>query len=258
MKTKSALFGLCAVLLGCREEYIDLCRGESSIVVSVILTSDSLDEDEGLVVTREDETNMDHYSLKVYPYNDEGMILPRGVDWRITNPALVRLFPVPPDEEHGREGRALVQTLEDILDRGGETEPETTVVACVANDCANYQGGSECVQCQSEVCSRPITVRSVINAEGSWELSGATFPPIPIQLHVLQTGHELTAVSSEYEPRIEGRWVTFRAGGDWQYVGEFTDREHVAGEVTRLSTGENLGEWTATKCPPTGCPDPTP
>jgi hypothetical protein len=252
MKTKMLFAVLFVTLFGCREIFVDICAGEYRLVTTVVIEGGG--EDGISAVPVGDETNIVAYKIRAHVVNGRRMNLIQNVEWRISDPSLVRLATVPADPESHLEATAIIETLADILDRGGASEPEATITACIQNDCAGYLGGEDCATCVPEVCSAPHTVRAVVNAEGFWELQGATFP-FTVQLAASQTGRTLEAISSYYRPEINGRQIEFWAD-DWHYIGEFTDREHVVGRVVRDSTGEDLGEWTADKCPDTGCAPP--
>ncbi len=249
MKTKMMFAVLFAMVLGCRENYIEPCADEYNLISAVVIEGSSFDDDGASVVPVGDSTNPADYKLLVHVISERGMNLIQNVEWRVSDPTLVNLEITEADPEFHREASALVQTLADILDRDGENEPETTVVVCVVNDCASYLGGDGCTPCVPEICSAPHTIRAVVNAEGDWELSGATFP-FPVPIRVRQTGRELAAAF--YEPEINGRQINFSSGST-SYVGHFTDHEHVTGEAIVPPSGDNLGTWTAVKCPPTGC-----
>lgn len=257
MKTNMLAVVICLAVAGCREERSpDLCLDEYGVVTEIRIESDCSEgeRDGPSFVTARDSTDTSAYALHAYAFNSRGTGIYREVQWQAADSTLVELMPLPRETGERRESRALIRTLADIFDRGGEEEPSTTAVACLTNDCADYQEGEDCAPCPLEICSEPSTIKSVLNIEGSWVLEGATFP-FPVQLNATQTGHRVVAISSAYAPTVSGRQVTFNVGGDWQYAGEFTDREHVTGEVTRLSTSENLGAWTATKCRQPDCSD---
>ena len=247
MKTKMAYLALFAALCGCSHEFTDLSREEYGVVVQVTIQPDLFDGDGSLAVPKEDGTNAASYTLRVYAYNHDGVPLFRGAEWRVSDPAVVELMPDNEDPPT-HEARAAVRTLRDVFDLGGESEPEATVTACVTNDCEGYGGG---VVCESEICSEPFVVKGVINAEGAWELSGATFP-FTVAIYASQTGRTLDAISSYYEPEIHANQINFSAGST-SYLGHFIDRTHVAGEAIVSPSGDNLGTWTAVKCPDTGC-----
>jgi hypothetical protein len=249
MKTKMAFAVLFVTMLGCRNEFVDLCPNNSGIATAVAIVSDCASPEDGIsTVPAGDTTNISIYKLHAYVYNSESIMI-KDVEWRVSDPELLVLAPIEASAETRREAMTLVQTIADILDRGGDTEPEATVTACVTNDCEGID--TSCVECQPEICSAPHTVRSVINAEGAWELSGATFP-FTVAIYASQTGRTLDAISSYYEPEIHSRQINF-SSGDTSYVGQFTDRTHVTGEAIRSPVGENLGTWTAMKCPDSGC-----
>lgn len=236
-------------VLGCRENFVELCAGEYNLVSVVVVESSCFDDDGASLVPVGDDTNLDAYKLRVHVVNERDMNLLRNVEWRVSDPTLVDLAVIEADPDFHRETSALVETLADILDRRGESEPETTVVVCATNNCADYLGGDGCAPCAPEVCSAPHTIRSIVNAEGDWELSGATFP-FPVPIRVRQTGQKLEAAF--YEPEIHGRQINF-SSGNTSYVGQFIDHEHVTGEAIISPSGDNLGTWTAEKCPSTGC-----
>lgn len=250
MKTNIMFAVLCAMTLGCRNEFVDLCPNDYNVAVEVAIVSDCAPTTESSVspVPAGDTTNVNDYKLHAYVYNSGG-ILVKDVEWRVSDDPtpLVILAPIEASAETRREAITLVQTTADILDRGGDTEPQATITACVRNDCIDSD--SSCVECLPEVCSDPHTVKSVINAEGHWELSGATFP-FPVPVYVSQSGRDLDAIY--YEPTIHGRQINFSSGST-SYVGQFTDRTHVTGEAIVSPSGDNLGTWTAVKCPDTGC-----
>lgn len=241
---------LFVMALGCRNEFIERCPNDSSVAMAVAIVSDCTPSTEANVspVPTGDTTNADAYKLHAYVYNSDGILI-KDVEWRVSDSSLVSLAPIEASIETRREAMTLVQTTADILDLGGDTEPEATVTACVTNDCEAIDAG--CVDCQPEVCSAPHIVKSVINAEGAWELSGATFP-FPVAVYASQTGRDITAISSYYEPTIHGRQINFSSGST-SYVGHFTDETHVTGEAIVSPSGDNLGIWTAVKCPPIGC-----
>lgn len=249
MKTKMMFAVLFVAVLGCRENFVELCAGEYNLVSAVVIESSCFDDDGASLVPVGDDTNLDAYKLRVHVVNERGMNLLRNVEWRVSDPTLVDLAVIEADPDFHRETSALVETLADILDRRGESEPETTVVVCATNNCADYLGGDGCAPCAPEVCSAPHTIRSIVNAEGDWELSGATFP-FPVPIRVRQTGRKLEAAF--YEPEVHGRQINF-SSGNTSYVGQFIDHEHVTGEAIISPSGDNLGTWTAEKCPPTGC-----
>lgn len=238
------------VSLGCRQTFIDLSREEYGVVTWVKVEADRSETDGSMAVPKEDGTNTAVYTVRVYAYNHDGTPLFRSASWRISDPSVVELSP-DEDDPPTHEARAYVRTLQDIFDLGGENEPAATVTACVTNSCEDYSGD---VVCEPEVCSDPLAIEGVVNAEGFWELQGATFP-FAVQLAASQTGRTLEAISSYYRPEINGRQIEFWAD-DWHYTGEFQNHEHVLGRVIRDSTGEDLGEWTADKCPDTGCAPP--
>ncbi len=252
MKTKITFVVLSAVFFGCRETYMELCPGEFYIATAVAVSGSS--EDGASAVPVGDETNTDDYKLLARVINGRGMDTFKRVEWQIVDSELVHLATIDADPETYRDASAIISTLVDILDSGGEGEPETTIRVCATNDCRNYLGGSGCAPCVPEVCSAPRTIRAVINAEGNWIIQGATFP-FAFELHVSQNGRKLLAAS--FEPEINGRQIEFTSG-DYRYTGEFADHEHVVGRVVSESTGDDLGEWTAAKCPITGCPPPEP
>ncbi len=255
MKTKVMFAVLFAMALGCRNEFIERCAEEYEIISAVVIESECVADDGTSSVPVGDTTNADDYKLRVHVVNERGMNMIQDVEWSASDdPTLVDLAIIEADPEFHREAAALIRTTADILDRGGEVEPGATITACVINDCSDYIGGDGCAPCIPEICSAPHTVRAVVNAEGDWELQGTTFP-FPIQLRVRQSGRELAAAS--FEPGINGREIEFWSG-DWHYRGEFADHENVVGRVIRDSTGEDLGEWTANKCPDAGCSTPTP
>lgn len=250
MKTKVLPAILFAVLFGCRENYVDLTpREDYGIAVHVVLQAD-LFEDDGatMAVPKEDNTNSYRYTLRAYVYNYRGMVLLRSVEWRVSDPSAVELTPFDEEDPPTHEARAMVRATKDIFDLGGESEPEAVVIACTANDC---EGTSGEVECLPEVCSNSVTVKGVVNAEGAWELEGATFP-FTVQLYASQTGRTLEAISSYYEPEIRGRQINFSSGST-SYLGHFIDRTHVTGEAFISPSGDNLGVWTAVKCPDSGC-----
>jgi len=247
MKMKMMFVVLFAMGLCCRETYTELCPGEFYVATAVAVEGG--DEDGTSSVAVGDETNVDAYKLLARVINGRGMDVFGNVEWQITDSTLVRLATIEADPVTYRDASAIISTLTDILDSGGDFEPETTIRVCATNDCTNYLGGSGCAPCVAEVCSAPRTIRAVINAEGDWIVQGASFP-FAVELHISQTGRKLDAVF--YAPEIHGWQIEFTSG-DYHYTGEFTDREHVTGEVVNVPTGENLGEWTAVKCPPTGC-----
>jgi hypothetical protein len=250
MKTKITFAVLSVVVLGCRETYTELCPGEYHIATAVAIEGG--DEDGASAVPVGDLTNTDAYKLLARVINGRGMDTFRDVEWQVVDSDLAHLATINADPVTYRDASAIISTLSDILDQDGTTEPETTLRVCATNDCTNYLGGSGCAPCVPEVCSAPLTIRAVINAEGEWLLEGATFP-FATPLHVSQAGRKLEA--GGFEPEIHGRTIEFWS---WEihYIGEFTDHEHVTGEVTNDATGENLGVWTATKCPDTGCVPP--
>lgn len=255
MKKVAILLWLCSVTIGCRNEFVDLTpREDYNIATQVILRADFSEED-GITVAvpKDDNTNSYRYTLRAYIYNYRGMVLLRTVDWHVSDETTVELVPFDDEDPPTHEARALVRMRKDIFDLGGETEPEATVTVCVTNDC---EGTSGEVECLPEICSNTVIVKGVINAEGAWELEGATFP-FPVQLYASQTGRELEAISSYYHPKIHGRQINFSAGST-SYVGHFTDRTRVIGEAFVSPSGDNLGTWTAIKCPPTGCADVEP
>ena len=252
MKTNILFAVLFTMALGCRETYIELCPGEFSVATAVAVEGGG--EDGTSAVPVKDLTNADAYKLLARVINGRGMDVFRDVEWEITDVAIVRLATINADPVTYRDASAIISTLVDILDSGGETEPETTVRVCATNDCAGYLGGDGCAPCVAKVCSSPRTIRAVINAEGDWIIQDATFP-FAVELHVSQSGRKLDAAF--YAPEIHGRQIEF-ASGDYRYTGEFTDHEHVVGRVVSESAGEDLGEWTATKCPLTGCAPPEP
>lgn len=248
---------LFAAMLGCRNEFIELCAGEYEIISAVVIESECVTDDGTSPVPTRDTTNAGHYRLRAHVVNERGMNMIQNVEWRVSDPTLVDLAITEADPEFHREATALIRTTADILDRGGEVEPEATITACVINDCSDYNSGEGCAQCVPEICSVPHTVRSVVNAEGAWELQGATFP-FPVQLYASQTGRTLEAISSFYRPEIHGRQINFTAGENWHYIGQFSDHRHVTGEVIESPSGTSLGTWTATKCPDSGCSAPVP
>lgn len=247
MKTKMMFTVLFAMTLGCRNEFIDLCPNDYTVAVAVAIVSDCAPPEDGISpVPTGDTTNADAYKLHAYVYNSEGIMV-KDVEWQVSDSELLVLAPIEASAETRREAMTLVQTTADILDRGGDVEPWATVTACVTNDCEAID--ASCVECLPEVCSEPHVVRSVINAEGDWELSGATFP-FPVPIRVRQTGRKLEAAF--YEPEINGRQINFSSGST-SYVGLFDNETHVTGEAIVSPSGDNLGTWTAVKCPDTGC-----
>lgn len=249
MKTNVTFAILCALTFGCRNEFVDLTpREDYGIAVQVVLRADFFEGDGTMAVPKEDNTNSYRYTLRAYVYNYRGMVLLRPVAWRVSDSTVIELMPTSDEDPPTHEARAMVRAIQDIFDRGDESEPETAVTVCVANDCERISGEVECLP---ELCSNSITVKGVINAEGAWKLEGATFP-FPVQLYASQTGRTLEAISSYYEPEIHDRQVNFSAGST-NYVGRFTDQTHVTGEAIVSPSGDNLGTWTAVKCPDTGC-----
>lgn len=249
MKMRTMFVVLFAMVIGCRENYEESCADEYNLVSAVVIESNCIDDDGVSLVPVGDGTSPADYKLLVHVISERGMNLIRNVNWRISDPALVNLETLEADPGFHREASALIETLADILDRDSENEPEATIVVCAVNDCENYLGGSGCAPCVPEVCSTPHAIQSIINAEGDWELSGATFP-FPVPIRVRQTGRKLEAAF--YEPEISGRQINF-SSGNTSYIGQFTDHEHVVGEAILSPGGENLGSWVAVKCPPTGC-----
>jgi hypothetical protein len=248
MKTKIWFLVLLIAALGCRETFVDLCPHDSNVATEVAIVSDCIEEDGTSPVPANDMTNVDHYKLHAYVYNVNHIMI-KNVEWRVSDPTLVTLAPIGASAETPREARALIQTTADILDRGGDAEPTATITACVANDCVDSD--SSCVECLPEICSAPHTVKSVVNAEGAWELSGVTFP-FTVAIYASQTGRELEAISSFYKPEIHADQINFSAGST-SYLGHFIDRTHVTGEAIVSPSGDDLGTWTAVKCPDAGC-----
>ena len=250
MKTK-VMFAVLSlvVFIGCEHNFTELCADEYNLISAVVIEGSSFDDDGASVVPVGDSTNPADYKLLVHVVSDRGMNLIRDVEWQVSDPTIVNLEIIESDSEFHRETSALIETLMDIMDRDSENEPEATVVVCATNDCANYLSGDGCAPCVPEICSEPHTVRAVVNAEGDWELSGATFP-FPVPIRVRQTGRKLEAAF--YEPEINGRQINFSSGST-SYVGLFDNETHVTGEAIVSPSGDNLGVWTAVKCPDTGC-----
>ncbi|MBI5071933.1 hypothetical protein HZB93_03535 [Candidatus Falkowbacteria bacterium] len=161
MKTKMLFAVLFAMALGCRNEFIDPCPNDSSVAMAVAIVSDCAPPEDGIsVVPAGDTTSVSDYKLHAYVYNSYGIMI-KDVDWQISdNPTLLTLAPNGASAETRREATALIQTTADILDRGGDTEPKATVMACVTNNCEVIEAG--CVECLPEICSPPHTVRSIV------------------------------------------------------------------------------------------------
>jgi len=103
-------------VLGCRENFVELCAGEYNLVSVVVVESSCFDDDGASLVPVGDDTNLDAYKLRVHVVNERGMNLLRNVEWRVSDPTLVDLAVIEADPDFHRETSALVETLADILE----------------------------------------------------------------------------------------------------------------------------------------------
>jgi len=135
----------------------------------------------------------------------------------------------------------------DLFDLGIATEPEATVEVCAKNDCPDAAA-----DCRSEVC-REIKAYAVVNLEGDWCMSGATFYEACSEHSFVQDGRHLT-VRDVYGYQI-GYGGIMQTVVSWDesdvlYVGTIDpSRDLIRGQAYWQMSDEYAGEWQATRLP---------
>jgi hypothetical protein len=227
------------LIIGCVYKSEPTCEGEAE-VTTVVTLSNAFIEGEMLAVAKGDSTYTERYVISGYAKNRYGYVMPRAILWQTENLDFLELMPVEADV--GTDVRVIVK--KDLFDNSG-VEPEGEIVGCVQNDCKYFIDDQSCPSCTSQICSYPpLKIRGIINIEGIWRLEGATFP-FPVDIFIQQTGNRVDTVFAT-NASIQGRQVVFDLS-EFRYSCELSDREHCQGEVVNTATGENLGEWKATK-----------
>lgn len=159
--------------------------------------------------------------------------------WASTDPYVVGLsYPLGPNNNlaypHGKR---------DVFDAGGNEEPTSIIVACAVNDCPDDALPYEC---PLMVCAT-MTVLSVVNLEGTWELSGPAIPPDTL-MNPAQDGRsfEDDAIGA-WKGSVHGSTMRFDIG-DYRFEGEIApDRDHLSGQVIELMGYSDIGTWSATR-----------
>jgi hypothetical protein len=176
--------------------------------------------------------------------NEEGDFFEVGAYflWTSLRPDIVSIPSV-----HGSEyNLAYLYGQKDIFDEGGAGEPTSTIIACVMNDCPTDPGSG---MCQDMACAT-ATVASVVNLEGTWELTGETIQPGTF-MSPLQDGRTFgDDALGAWRGRIDGSLVRFEIG-DYRFDGHvLPDRNALSGTVTEMMGNSVIGPWSATRISP--------
>ncbi len=130
----------------------------------------------------------------------------------------------------------------DLFDGDGETEPTTGLWACVVNDCPGDAGPD----CQPIVCET-VAATGVVNLEGGWRFSGATFSSPYATRTIAQDGRRTLFLEDDAEGEIQGARLTWEKDG-YLYAGTVaSDRATVSGTVYHELTLSPIGLWTASR-----------
>ncbi|MFZ2804727.1 MAG: hypothetical protein WA001_05965 [Patescibacteria group bacterium] len=127
----------------------------------------------------------------------------------------------------------------DVFDTSDLSEPTATITACAVNDCPMPRPDD----CQDQLCVS-FTSESVVNIEGEWSPTGATFDDRDV-LTLSQDGRTfLDPLFGVQHGNILSTSVSFDVD-DYSYIGNFTDRDHLVGQVSDSIGGNYIGDWSA-------------
>ncbi|TAL19166.1 hypothetical protein EPN90_04310 [Patescibacteria group bacterium] len=181
---------------------------------------------------------------EVTPYHEEDGLLWKvkaALDWTSGAPlwATVGTYPWLPERNsvYGRGTR-------DLFDGDGTTEPETIFEVCAQNACS--EPVYESFDCLPKVCL-PIKVRGVVNLEGDWCFSGASFGEGCVKTTVVQGGRELFLLPWQIKGIVVGDEVRLK-DDTIIYFGKIApDRKSIKGQTEELLTGAIIADWEASR-----------
>ncbi|MBU0540653.1 hypothetical protein KKD88_02080 [Patescibacteria group bacterium] len=129
---------------------------------------------------------------------------------------------------------------QDIFDNPLGVEPTSLVMACAFNTCPEAHPKD----CKHTICAS-VTVKVVVNVEGSWTFMGATFDP-ETSVMLSQSGRTFEDIAIGIENGlVDGRSASFEYR-DYAYTGTVSEGgETMAGYVTDLVTSNFVGTWWA-------------
>lgn len=173
--------------------------------------------------------------------NDHGDFYEVGLPftWTVFDPTVISLeFPL------GTQNNFAVPIgLVDVFDEDDGNEPNSEIRACAQNICPTPRP----IDCEDQVCAS-VTVSSVANVEGAWDLNVETQTS---ELVFLQDGHTLTEASQKISAgTVLGKTVTFQSA-PYIYTGLLTpSRTSMSGSIHELATSLLVGSWSATRSAP--------
>lgn len=262
------VFGCCVVSLSCvadpsRDEVTDAGDDIFRAVVSPDRCGDprhrvatgvallGMPVDRRLAVAKNDPTDEDDYRVTAVAFHDDGedvTEVDKTFQWEMIPPDFISYVIF---DTNGRRSWVSLRVREDIFDRNDDTEPSGTFRVCVQNTCCPPEA------CESEICSAPVTVESVVSLEGRWQIAGLGPPLDGATVTVRQNGRTLLTILDEFRPVIRGSTVIFYIGDD-RYEGTIhPERNRVEGTVVRTNDqGDDVlfGQWAAQKIDPRRMP----
>ncbi|MDD5437571.1 MAG: hypothetical protein PHC70_00270 [Patescibacteria group bacterium] len=159
--------------------------------------------------------------------------------WSVADESVAQILPLP-GKEHGGVQRPSVAY--DILWAEDQAqEPQTSITVCVEPKNGWPPG-------HPALC-RSLPLFAVVNLDGAWCFSGATFQSDCDDQSIVQDGRFLK-VGADGQGTIYGKDVTFYGGNmEFFYQAVLSSHDAMSGIVRDAYTDDELGSWSAWKLP---------
>lgn len=175
-----------------------------------------------------------------YRTDDEGAYpVSATYDWSISDPTVAQLLPLP---GHEHKGVQRPTSLYDIFWASDQAaEPKTVITVC-----ATPKGGWP-LSNHPPLC-RSLPLFAVVNLDGAWCFSGATFQTDCDTRLIRQDGRFLEVGGGK--GTVDGKEVVFYGSGmEFLYQAVLSTHENMAGTVRDAYTYDELGSWQAWRLP---------
>lgn len=176
-----------------------------------------------------------------YRADDEGAYeVSANYTWSIADPSVAQILPLP-GQEHAGLQRPMAN-LDIFWVSGQAHEPSTSITVC-----AEPKGGWPSSN-HPPLC-RTLPLFDIVNVDGSWCFSGATFQSDCDAWYIKQDGRFL-AVGSDGKGTVYGKEIAFYGGQmEFFYQAALSTHDAMSGTVRDAYTNDELGYWQAWRLP---------
>ncbi|MFA6161706.1 MAG: hypothetical protein WC766_06105 [Patescibacteria group bacterium] len=180
-------------------------------------------------------------TVQAFAYrDDDGDVYDVSADyvWSIADTSIAQIHPLP-GKEHDNVQRP--SAMYDIFWADDQShEPSTSVTVCaVPKGGGNWPGNQQ-------ICDTlPLNV--VVNLEGSWCFSGATFNGDCDSVTLDQDGR-VFGLGQNGKGYVDTKEISFLIGGNF-YLGDILNRDSISGIVVNADTQQYIGTWQAWHLP---------